>query len=173
MIQADNKEGNTTFGRINSGRKSMWGNAYSGIDGNINRLIDILEKYASEMEKPDIVEIEKNIASLKQQMDGVMLMLQGAWSAEDIYSAFCNMSNSYYNVNEGFEELYDNAVKMGILDEHAILEDLADDSTKGAEEWSEYLHGQLDEFVRNALNQMQEINMLPHTHPQKEKDFEL
>ena len=82
------------------------------------------------MEKPDIVEIEKNIASLKQQMDGVMLMLQGAWSAEDIYSAFCNMSNSYYNVKEGFEELYDNAVKMGILDEHAILEDLADDSRR-------------------------------------------
>lgn len=173
MIQADNNEESTTFGRINSGRKDMWGNAYSGIDGNINRLIDILEKYASEMEKPDIVEIEKNIASLKQQMDGVMLMLQGAWSAEDIYSAFCNMSNSYYNVKEGFEELYDNAVKMGILDEHAILEDLADDSTEDAEKWSTYLHEKIDEHVRNALNQMQEINMLPHEHPQKEEDFEL
>ena len=161
MIKA---EENPVFERINQGQPDIYGNVHTDLGTEINRLIDLLEKYAPQMEQKDIDVSKTCIGRLKNQMDGVLSMFSGVWSRDDIESSFSRLALEHFGIEDGFHDLYEAAVQKGILREYQILENLIQEDSLEEEQWAIYLHDRLDKDVLSVLQEMKETGMLPEPH---------
>ena len=169
MIKAKEE---TVFERINSEQLDIYGNAYAGLEPEINRLIELLEKYAPQIEQKDIEVCKTCIGQLKTKMDGVLAMTSGIWSREDIENSFSRLAYEEFGVETEFDDLYKAAIQQGILREHQILESLVDEDSFEEENWSIYLHGRLDQEVLAVLQEMKAAGMLPES-PATNTGFDL